>query len=104
MSSQDIKQLLRRGVAEIIVEEELAKLLRSSNYLVINWSPTPTLSFGSTSYYQVDTRRLMVQVTNGLTVLCLLWIPAQTSFGNIQPHYADQPKHLLTGLTGAYLT
>jgi len=33
MSSQDIKRLLRRGVAEIIVEDEMAELLRSGKKL-----------------------------------------------------------------------
>ncbi len=33
MTSQDINQLLRRGVAEIIVEEEMVKLLRSGKKL-----------------------------------------------------------------------
>ncbi len=40
------------------VHGELARLLRSSNYVVVKWAPSPSLSVTTTSYYQVDTRRL----------------------------------------------
>jgi len=40
------------------VHGELAKLLRSSNYLVLNWEPSQKMSLQSTTYYQVDTQRL----------------------------------------------
>ncbi len=40
------------------VHGELAKLLRSSNYLVVKWAASPLFSLSSTSYYQVDTKRL----------------------------------------------
>jgi len=40
------------------VHGELARLLRSSNYVVVNWAPSPSLNITTTTYYQVDTRRL----------------------------------------------
>ena len=35
-----------------------ANLLRSTNYAVINWTPSVRVTFQSTTYYQVDTQRL----------------------------------------------
>jgi len=46
-----------QGVLGDPVHGELASLLRSSSYIVLNWSPAPMLTLGSTSYYQVDTKR-----------------------------------------------
>jgi len=40
------------------VHGELAQLLRSSNYLLLAWSPGESWRVSSTSYYQVDTKRL----------------------------------------------
>lgn len=45
------------GVLGDPVHGEEARLLRSSNYIVLNWSPTDLITLGSTSYYQVDIKR-----------------------------------------------
>ena len=40
------------------VHGELASLLRSTNYVVFNWNPKPTIGFLTTAYFQFDTKRL----------------------------------------------
>ncbi|MFB0515582.1 MAG: DUF481 domain-containing protein [Candidatus Neomarinimicrobiota bacterium] len=36
----------------------LASLIRSTNYLVFNWTPKPSLGLLTTAYFQIDTRRI----------------------------------------------
>ncbi|UCD37944.1 MAG: DUF481 domain-containing protein [Fidelibacterota bacterium] len=40
------------------IHGDLAALLRSTNYMVLNWRPRETLGFLTIAYFQVDTRRV----------------------------------------------
>jgi hypothetical protein len=46
------------GTAGDPVHDELASLLRSTNYAVFDWAPTSTIGFMITTYFQFDTQRL----------------------------------------------
>ncbi|MFC1619962.1 DUF481 domain-containing protein [Candidatus Neomarinimicrobiota bacterium] len=40
------------------IHGDLASLLRSTNYMVLNWTPKPGLGLLTTTYFQFDTKRL----------------------------------------------